>query len=221
METPVQRFRIEPRWPVALTILVVILLLALLPKYIRLMPMWVSYVLGAVVLVPIAVVGLTSGQARWLRVERMVTLIFFVITAVLILVNMANLLRAMVQRSAEITGVQLLASSVAAWVINVFMFSLLYWQIDRGGPEARVNHAEARRDWFFPQEGDAVSAAPPDWQPVFVDYLYLAYQTATAFSTTDVAPLTHRAKLLMMFESAISLATILVVAARAINILGG
>jgi uncharacterized membrane protein len=65
------------------------------------------------------------------------------------------------------------------------------------------------------------AAAPAGWQPVFVDYLYLAYQTATAFSTTDVLPLTARAKLLMMFESAISLATILVVAARAINILGG
>lgn len=221
METPVQKSRIEPRWPVALTILAVILILALLPRFIRLLPAWVPFVLGAVVLMPIAAVGLTSGQTRWLRVERTATLVFFVVGVVVILANLANVLHAMVHKSTEITGVQLLAASMAAWVANVLMFSLLYWQIDRGGPEARVSHSGARKDWFFPQEGDAVSAAPAEWQPTFVDYLYLAYQTATAFSTTDVAPLTHRAKLLMMFESAISLATILVVAARAINILGG
>lgn len=212
--------RFEPRWPVALTILAVILLLALLPKYIRLLPTWVAYVLGGIVLMPIVAVGLTSARARWLRVERVTTLLFFAVGAVLILANLTNLVYAMVHRSAEITGVQLLAASVAAWVANILVFSLLYWQLDRGGPEARVKHAGARTDWFFPQEGDAVSAAPPDWRPTFIDYLYLAYQTATAFSTTDVVPLTARAKLLMMFESTISLATVLVVAARAINILG-
>jgi uncharacterized membrane protein len=221
MKEPSQTSSFEPRWPVVLTIIAVILMLSLLPRYIRLMPTWVNYVVGVVVLTPIAAVGLTSGQSRWLRVERAVTLIFFVVMAVLILANLANILHAMVHKSAEITGLQLLASSIAAWVINVLIFSLLYWQLDRGGPEARVNHAAARKDWFFPQEGDAVSAAPADWRPVFVDYLYLAYQTAAAFSTTDVMPLTPRAKLLMMLESVISLATILVVAARAINILGG
>ena len=221
MNETAQPRQFEPRWPVMLTIIAVILMLSLLPRYIRLAPTWVTYVLGAVVLTPIAAVGLTSGQARWLRIERTVTMLFFVITAVLILANLINVIHAMVNRSAEITGLQLLASSIAAWIINVLIFSLLYWQLDRGGPESRVNHADARRDWFFPQEGDAVSAAPANWQPTFIDYLYLAYQTATAFSTTDVLPLTPRAKLLMMFESAISLATILVVAARAINILGG
>jgi hypothetical protein len=73
----------------------------------------------------------------------------------------------------------------------------------------------------FDAEGAPAEDVPPGWRPSFVDYLFLGYSTATAFSTTDVMPLTSRAKLLMMFESAISLATILVVAARAINILGG
>lgn len=221
MKEQPQTLRFEPRWPVVLTIFTVILLLTLLPVSIRLLPVWFTYVMGATVLVPIVAVGLTSAQARWLRIERIVTLTFFIVTAVLILANLANILDAIVHRSTQITGVNLLASSIGAWIMNILTFSLLYWQLDRGGPEARVHRTGARIDWFFPQEGDAVSAAPAGWRPVFVDYLYLAYQTATAFSTTDVLPLTARAKLLMMFESAISLATILVVAARAINILGG
>ena len=78
--------------------------------------------------------------------------------------------------------------------------------------------AAQQRDWLFPQVG-AGDAAPPDWRPVFVDYLYLAFSTATAFSTTDAAPLTPRAKVLMMLEAAVSLTTMVVVASRAINVL--
>jgi len=99
------------------------------------------------------------------------------------------------------------------------MFSLLYWQIDCGGPEARANNAGTKPDWLFPQEG-APEDAPPDWRPTLVDYLFLGFSTATGFSTTDVIPVTSRAKMLMMLESTISLVTIVVVASRAINILG-
>jgi hypothetical protein len=212
--------RFEPRWPVALTIAAVVVLLALLPGRIRLMPMWVTYILGIAVLAPIAAVGLTAARARWLRIERTVTLLFFVITAVGSLANLANLISAMAFRSEAISGLQLLASSVAAWVTNVLIFSLLYWQIDRGGPEGRVNDSGTRTDWLFPQEAAPADDVPAGWRPVFVDYLYLSYSTATAFSTTDVMPLTSRAKLLMMLESTISLVTIVVVASRSINILG-
>jgi hypothetical protein len=212
--------RHEPRWPVALAILAVILLMVLLPQAIRLLPMWVTYVLGAVVFAPVVGVGWTSAQPGWLRAERVVILLFFAVSVVLILANLANLVDAMVHRSTEITGVQLLASSIGAWTINVLVFSLLYWQMDRGGPEARVNREGRRTDWLFPQENAPAEDVPAGWGATYVDYLYLAYSTATAFSTTEVAPLTPRAKLLMMLESSISLATILLVAARAINILG-
>jgi hypothetical protein len=125
----------------------------------------------------------------------------------------------MVHRPSDITGLQLFASSIAVWVTNVLIFSLLYWQIDRGGPEARANNASTKPDWLFPQTG-APEDAPPDWRPTFVDYLFLGFSTATAFSPTDALPLTSRAKMLMMLESTISLVTIVVVASRAINILG-
>jgi hypothetical protein len=212
--------RFEPRWPVGLAILGVLFLLMALPGRIKLFPNWTVYVVAVAVLAPMAAVGLTAARARWLRVERTVTLLFFVIGAVVTLANLGNLIGAMVHRPSDISGLQLFASSIAVWVTNVLIFSLLYWQIDRGGPEARANNAGTMPDWLFPQEGAPAEDVPPGWRPAFIDYLFLGYSTATAFSTTDVMPLTSRAKLLMMLESTISLATIVVVAARAINILG-
>jgi hypothetical protein len=210
----------EPRWPVALAILAVIFLLVVLPDRIRLFPMWATYVVGLVVLVPIVAIGLTAAKTQWLRVERVVILSFFVVAGAITLANLANLINAMVNRSAQIDGLQLLTSSIALWTTNVLIFSMLYWQIDRGGPEARVNDARARADWLFPQEGAPAEDMPHGWHPNFIDYLYLGFSTATAFSTTDAMPLTPRAKLLMMLESTISLMTIVIVASRAINILG-
>ena len=152
--------------------------------------------------------------------ERASTLLFFLAAGSVNLAGMTVLIDAMLSRAAELSGLQLFSSSIAVWVINILTFSLLYWQIDRGGPEARMNGAGTRPDWLFPQEGAPAEDVPPGWRPSFVDYLFLGYSTATAFSTTDVMPLTSRAKMMMMVESTISLATIVIIAARAINILG-
>jgi len=219
MKKPVQTRRIEPRWPVVLTVLAVVFLLAVLPGRIRLFPIWLSYVVAIAVIAPMAAVTLTVSKARWLRAERLMTLLFFVVVGVGTLTGLAYLIHAMVRRSAEISGLQLLTSSIAFWVTNVLIFSLLYWQIDRGGPEARLNNASTKPDWLFPQQG-VPGDVPPGWRPVFVDYLFLGFTTATAFSPTDALPLSSRAKILMMFESTISLVTIVIVASRAINILG-
>jgi hypothetical protein len=213
--------RLEPRWHVALAIVAVVALIACLPGRVQLLPGWVPFLLGVVVLVPMVAVALTAGGARWSRLERTVTLGFSVVAGFAAVATLANLVVAMVRRSADIGGLQLLSSSVALWVSNVLVFSLLYWQLDRGGPVARLNDAEERPDWLFPQEGASPGNVRPDWRPAYVDYLYLGYSTATAFSTTDAMPLTSRAKLLMMLESTISLVTIVVVASRAINVLGG
>ena len=146
-------------------------------------------------------------------------LLFCAVGGVATVVTLVYLIDDMVNQSTELDGLQLLTSSIAVWVVNVLIFSLLYWQIDLGGPEARVNNRKTSPDWLFPQ-GDLPEDIMPDWRPTFVDYLFLAFTTATAFSPTDALPLTPRAKMLTMLESAISLATILVVASRAINILG-
>lgn len=217
MDTPAQTTRIEPRWPVATTTLGVLVLLIALPWRIRVYPIWVPYIGVIALIVPMAAVTLASKRSGWLRIERTTTLLFCAFAETATLVALARLLGAMVRGSREISGNQVLTSSVATWVMNVLTFSLLYWQIDRGGPSSQAN--KRRQDWLFPQEeiGETVD---PKWRATFVDYLYLAYSTATAFSTTDVSPLTSRAKLLMMLESAISLVTTVAVAARAINILG-
>jgi uncharacterized membrane protein len=180
---------------------------------------WVPIVLGIVLIAPMAAVMLTRAQAAWLRIERTITLVFCVVAGSGMIVGLSLLIAEMVRRSGEISGIQLLTSSVAMWVLNVMTFSLLYWQLDRGGPEARANDESPMPDWLFPQEG-APQDVRPGWRPTFVDYLFLGYSTATAFSTTDVMPLTSRAKMLMMLESTISLVTIVAVMSRAINILG-
>jgi len=214
MNEPGQPIRIERRWPVAITALAVLFLLEVLPWRARLLPPWVPYIGVIALIVPMAAVNLSGTTARWLRIEHATTLVFCAFAEGVTVTALARLLAVMIRGSREIGGNQLLTSSVAAWAMNVLTFSLLYWQLDRGGPAFA-----AKRDWLFPQEGVREKTAS-DWQPGFVDYLYLAYSTATAFSSTDVLPLTSRAKMLMMFESAISLVTILVVASRAINLLG-
>ncbi len=218
-ETPERHAAVEPRWPPALSVLFLLFLLTLLGGRVRVFPQWVSVLMTVVVLLPMAAVRLSRGRALWRRAERWVTLLFVLVAGGATLENLAVLIRGILGRSSELGGMQLFTSSIAAWVTNVLIFSLLYWQIDRGGPEARANGDGVRPDWLFPQEG-APEHSPPGWRPTYVDYLFLGYVTATAFSPTDALPMTARAKLLVMVESAISLATIVVVAARAINILG-
>ena len=220
MKDPTRSPRIEPRWPVVLALLAVVLLVALLPGRVRIGPTWGPGLFGVILFLSMAAVALAAEKARWLRLERSVMMFTFALTVLVSVSNLANLIVAMVGRSTGLSGLQLLASSLAIWVTDILAFSVLYWQLDRGGPEARMNDACAPPDWLFPQEGAPCADVPPGWRPTFVDYLYLGYSTATAFSSTDVAPLTARAKLLMMLQSAISLVTVLVVAARAINILG-
>lgn len=161
----------------------------------------------------------TTAKTRWLRIEGFVTQLFFAIAGFGMVDQLAHLLTSMVRGSGQLTGLQLLTSSIAVWAGNVLLFSIAYWRTDRGGPEARVNGVKRRPDWLFPQQG-VPDDAPLDWRPTFIDYLFLSFCTATAFSPAEAQPLTARAMLLLMLESIISLVTVIAVAARAINILG-
>jgi uncharacterized membrane protein len=219
MNDPGRASRFEPRWPVALAILAVIGLLTLLPGRVRLFPGYTPYLLAIVALVPIVAIELTKASPRWRRIERIVTMLFVVLISFGNLANLANLIVKIQEGATEITGLQLFASSIAVWVTNILAFSMLYWHLDRNGPEARMSGTGTLPDWLFPQEVATAGEAPPGWRPTFVDYLFLSYSTATAFSATDVPPMTSRAKVLMMVDSSISLLTLVVVAARAINIM--
>ena len=113
---------------------------------------------------------------------------------------------------------QLLLTGGALWLINVIVMGLWYWEHDLGGPAARVLEMKQHPSFLFAQM-TVPQYAPADWQPRFLDYLYLSFTNAAAFSPTDVLPLARWAKLLMMMQSIISLSTLAMVIARAINTL--
>jgi len=118
------------------------------------------------------------------------------------------------------TGPQLLASAAVVLLTNVLTFSLVFWELDEGGPVARaLAPARTQPDFQFPQDENP-GLARPGWSPALVDYVYVSVTNSIAFSPTDAMPLTHRAKLCMGLEAGVSALTVLVVAARAINILG-
>jgi len=218
MNEPAQTIRDEPRWPPALALLVVLFLLAVCPHHVRVMPVWVFHVAATAMLVTMAAVALTPANILWLRIERMLIMLLAVAYVANTIVELVDMIGVITLHPSKSNAFSLLSSSVAIWVANVLTFSLLYWQIDRGGPYAWVSQVRVKPDWLFPQAG-IPEDIPPDWRPLFFDYLFLGYTTATAFSPTDVLPLTRRAKLLMMLESTISLLTLVIVVSRAINVL--
>jgi hypothetical protein len=117
----------------------------------------------------------------------------------------------------EKSGGQLLLKAVTVWGTNVIAFGLWYWGLDRGGPVRRLQPDPPPPDFQFPQMENPQLAAP-GWYPQLIDYIYVSFTNSIAFSPTDAMPLTRWAKLLMLSESAISSITILLVAARAVNI---
>ena len=112
----------------------------------------------------------------------------------------------------------LLRAAVHMWVVNVLLFALWYWQLDGGGPIARPTCIPHQRDFLFPQQTEP-SLMEGGWRPLFLDYLYVSFTNAAAFSPTDTMPLSRWAKMLMLVQSAISLSLAVMVVARAVNIL--
>jgi uncharacterized membrane protein len=110
---------------------------------------------------------------------------------------------------------ELLASGAVVFLGNNLAFALLYWLVDGGGPVARLRQRRPV-DFAFPQQLSP-EVSPPGWRPVFFDYLYLGFTNSTAFSPTDVMPLTHRAKFAMVVQSTLSLVLFGLVVARAVN----
>jgi hypothetical protein len=120
--------------------------------------------------------------------------------------------------SSDLSGGELLFTGFAIWSADVIVFGLSFWELEAGGPSARLRaSARATRDFQFPQDGDA---GEKDWRPQIWDYVYVSLTNSIAFSPTDTMPLSLRAKAMMGFESAIAAITVLLIAARAVNTLG-
>ena len=125
----------------------------------------------------------------------------------------------MTTNTAKLGGGELLLTAVVIFITNVIVFGIWYWEIDDGGPVARTRHRRAAPDFQFPQDENP-GLGRADWSPHMWDYLYISVTNAIAFSPTDAMPLTRHAKLVMGLESTISIVTVLLVGARAVNVLG-
>lgn len=122
-------------------------------------------------------------------------------------------------RGDEKSGAQLLLKAAVVWGTNTVTYGLWFWAFDRGGPVRRLRPDPPPPDFQFPQMENP-QLAQPGWSPLLLDYLYVSFTNSIAFSPTDAMPLTRRAKMLMLSEAGISSVTILLVAARAVNIFG-
>jgi hypothetical protein len=190
----------------------------MLPGRVTALPVWLSHLAAVAVLVPMAAVQLTGGSSPWLAIERAMILLLAAAYVANTIAEVADMIGVITLHPSGNNAFALLSSAVAIWLANILTFSLLYWQIDGGGPHDRVSALGIKPDWVFPQPATPEDLAP-EWRPLFLDYLYLGYNTATAFSPTDALPLTRRAKMLMMIESTISLLTMVIILSRAINII--
>ncbi len=181
---------------------------------------WLVLALPAIVLAVVFVLGLGRiGIASQHRRRAAVLLLGLLATANLVAVGLV--LGSLVSGGSHMTGVQLLASAGTVLTVNVITFSLLFWELDCGGPIARaIAERRVTPDFQFPQDENPMLAAD-GWAPVLKDYLYVAVTNSIAFSPTDAMPLSHRAKLFMGIESLVAAVTVLIVAARAVNILQG
>ena len=206
----------EPRWPVTLVVAVVIGLQVALPDNLNFRYALVWCGIEAALLAAVTVLNPRRISSHDL-ITRRASLALAVVMSVANLTNVVLLVRMLLTGGVSDAG-SLLRSGGSIWMTNVVVFALWYWEFDRGGPGAR---AEARKhipDFMFPQMSDPDLAAP-HWATSFFDYLYMSFTNSSAFSPTDVLPLTRWAKALMMAQSAMSLVVVALVIARAVNIL--
>jgi hypothetical protein len=211
-----------PHWPAIIAILADACLYLALPPSLSVGPRWLLLAVVIFLLIPIVI-------AHWrgnLRITRVLTLVANGVITVAMIASLAFLIEGLPKHREASEA--LLRAAVGLWLTNILVFALWYWRLDGGGPHERARPKGMLNSAFlFPQmlqrEGGRQSAedrkAQSDWSPEFVDYLFLAFNTSTAFSPTDTALLSRGAKLGMMAQSLISLAILVLIAARAVNIL--
>lgn len=205
----------ENRWPVAAAIVVAIGLQLALPDRLVLQSRWLLPGLELAMLIGLII----ASPVRFDRESTALRIASLTLTGLLSLANAysAILLIVGLVRGAEGTDAgALLSTGAAIWLTNIIAFAVWYWQFDRGGPAAHARRVLPDFQFVQMQNPDL---AHPDWEPQFVDYLYLSFTNATAFSPTDVMPLSRWAKLTMLGQSLVSLVTLALVIARAVNIL--
>jgi uncharacterized membrane protein len=209
--------RHDPYWPAQLTVLLAILLDLGLPSRLTLRPGWLLPGLeGLLLLLLVATTPWDPGRSHPAR--RPAALVLISIVSAANLLSLVLLAHALLHAANASSGRQLILAGADIWITNVFVFAIWYWELDRGGPQGRKLSNPPPPDFLFPQYTEEVLGGW-SWRPGYVDYLYLAFTNATAFSPTDAMPLSPWSKLAMLVQSLASLVTIGLVVARAVNIL--
>ncbi|MDB5186832.1 MAG: hypothetical protein JWM07_304 [Candidatus Saccharibacteria bacterium] len=171
----------------------------------------------AIVLFALAIVT-SDGYHRVSKTRRLLAMALVTIVAAINIFSLIFLVQALLfGDTSSIDRHDLLLNGMTIYITNIFMFALLYWEMDGGGPDRRVGN-ERERDFIFPQMIHK-GIAKPDWLPGFTDYLYLSTTNVTNFASADTVPISHRAKLLMMIQALVSVVAVVLVAARTIGIL--
>jgi hypothetical protein len=208
----------EARWQVAVAVAVAVALqFPLRGRLVLLHPRWLLPVVEGLLLLALVV----ANPHHINRESRALRLTGLMLAALISLANawsVARLVIGLVQGTQGGSAGPLLVTGGAIWLTNVIVFGLWYWEFDRGGPVARANATRMYPDFLFVQM-TSPRLAPPDWEPAFSDYLYLSFTNAAAFSPTDVMPLSRWAKMAMTAQAGISIVTVALVVARAVNIL--
>jgi len=208
----------ETRWQVALAVAAAVALQYPLPgRLVLVHPFWLLPTLQALLLI-----ALVAANPRRLNTEsRAIRFLGLTLAVLLSLANaysVARLVVGLVQGTEGNNAGPLLITGGTIWLINVIVFALWYWEFDRGGPVARAQAIRMYPDFQFAQMA-VPQLAPPGWEPAFSDYLYLSFTNATAFSPTDTLPLSRWAKMGMTAQASVSIVTVALVVARAVNIL--
>ena len=207
----------ESRWPMAAAVVALIVLTILLPREQRVLPAWVLPVVEGILLLAL-IVGDPGAIDRRSKVLRGLSIVLVAILVMSALVATVRLIDVLITGGQQTNSASdLLEAGSIVWIANILAFALAYWELDCGGAAARAHRTREHADFAFPQQMNP-ELAPVHWRPQFVDYLYLAFTTATAFSPTDAMPIAPWAKLAMIVQSLVSLAILGLVIARAVNV---
>lgn len=220
----------EPRWPATIAVLVALALYLALPTHFKQLgptwtfglEQWAPPALDLALLVALSIIAPRrhANEEAWQRYAAVALIAIVNIANVLALVVLLQLLLSggKTAHGQILTGHDILPPASFIWLTNVIVFALWYWELDRGGPDDRSAPHHREPDFLFPQMSTP-HCTDQSWSPGFIDYLYVAFTNATAFSPTDTMPLTRWAKMLMLGQSLTSFLTVALVAARAVNIL--